>query len=358
MADALQILAPLLSVNEPESQVVEVLVRPGQQISPGELLCVLATTKANFDVEAETSGYIHSVSIARGQTVAAGMVIFEIGPEPPVSIEAAQSKVLDQPRHGVRITDKAQKLARDLDVDLAGLPRDVLVTEAMVRTLAGEQARVAPKLAGLPNEVLLYGGGGHAKTIIDLLRQTRDFQIAGIVADPVPKDSNVLGVPVLGPGELLASLYDRGLRLIVNAVGGIERPRVRAEIFERLAKLGYQFPVIVHRTAVVEPSASIAAGAQIFAMAFIGSAAVLGAGAIVNTGAIVSHDCVLGDYAQLTPGVLLAGHVKVGVGALVGMGVTTQVNVSIGEWARIGNGARIHGDVPPHTIVPAGTVWP
>lgn len=356
------LLAPLLSVNEPESQVLEILVRQGQQVSAGDVLCVLATTKANFDVEAETSGYVQRILIAVGDTVPASAPLFEIGAEPPAMIEQAVSNAavpeLNGVPAGVRITQKAVKLARELRVDPTALPADVLVTEAVVRSLAhpGRVPDVKPAINA--REVLIYGAGGHAKTIIDLLRQTSQFHLAGIVADPPPGETNLLGVPILGASDVLPALYADGIRLIVNAVGGLQSTRVRIEIFERLAKLGYAFPAILHRTAVIEPSAAIAPGVQVFGLAFIGSASSVGFGAIINTGAIVSHDCVIGEYVHLAPGALLAGHVKVGTGALVGMGVTTHMNVTIGEWTRLGNGARIHGDVPPHTVVQAGTSWP
>ena len=46
--------------------------------------------------------------------------------------------------------------------------------------------------------------------------------------------------------------------------------------------------------------------------AYVGSEAHVGFGTIINTGAIVSHDCTLGDYANLSPGAILAGEVTVG----------------------------------------------
>ncbi len=360
------ILAPLLSVNEPEAQIVEVSVEPGQRISIGDLLCVLGTTKANFDVEAEAPGYIHRILITPGQTVEPGAALFEIGSEPLGKTEGEVPDPVKLACDGVpadlRITQKALNLAREIGFDLNLLPRHALVTETLVRAssirtklMAGQPASAA-RTNG--TAVLIYGDGGHAKTIIDLLRQSRHFSLAGVLADPAPVVPDLLGVPVLGTSDVLPSLHEEGLRLIINGVGGTNSPRIRVDIFERLAQFGYAFPTIVHERAVVESSARLAAGVQIFGMAFVGSAATVGFGAIINTGAIVSHDCVIGDYAHLTPGVILAGHVKVGTAALIGMGVTTGVNVTIGDWARIGNGARIHADVPPHTVVQAGTTWP
>lgn len=368
-----QILAPMLSVNEPEAQLVALFVVTGTKVSVGDPLCTLETTKATFEVQAEVEGYIHAVLVAKGQGITAGTVLFEISSEPPTE-PAARLAVSSAPApdggnrpEGLLITEKAVRLAKELGVALDGLPLGTLVTEAVVRDFSNKAATTVETGGKLisevrvpfnANELIILGAGGHANTIIDLVRQASHYHLAGIVANPLPATSEVLGVPVLGGEEVLQSLYDKGIRLMVNGVGAINRNRVRYEVFVRMAERGFAFPRIVHPKAAVEPSAEIAAGVQVFGMAFVGSCVRVGFGAIINTGAIVSHDCKIGDFAHLTPGVLLAGSVEVGTGALIGMGVTTAIGVRIGEWARIGNGARINGDVPPHAIVQAGAIWP
>ena len=370
------VVAPLLSVNEPEAQVVEILVKPGQSVRQGELLCVLATTKASFDVEAEVSGYVHRVMIAPNKNVSAGEPMFEIGPERPLEVEKlmaveARSTPTIEPPEDLRITQKALKLARELKIDLNVLPRDSLVTESVVRTFRLERPPVEepPVKPDLPlpvpevhpcfdaSTLLIYGAGGHAKKIIDLVRQNCCFRLAGVIADPAPTDPDLLGVPILGGSDILPSLWDNGWRLIVNGVGGIHRPLLRVEIFSRLALQRYTFPILIHQAARVSSTATLEAGVQIFDGALIGPSVKIGFGVIINTGTVVSHDCTVGDYAHLTPGVILAGRVKVGRGALIGMGVTTDIDVTIGEWARIGNGCRINADVPPRATIPSGTTW-
>ena len=78
-----QVIAPLLSVNEPDAQVVDLFVTAGSKVAVGDRLCTLETTKATFEVEAEVEGYVHDVLVARGQRVTAGAVLFEISAKPP-----------------------------------------------------------------------------------------------------------------------------------------------------------------------------------------------------------------------------------------------------------------------------------
>ena len=119
--------------------------------------------------------------------------------------------------------------------------------------------------------------------------------------------------------------YQQGVRLAVNAVGGIGDVAVRIKIFQRIAQAGFACPAVVHPTAFVEASAQLSPGVQVFPHAYVGSDVRVGFGSIINTGAIVSHDCILGDYTNLSPGAILAGAVQVGSGALIGMGATINL---------------------------------
>jgi sugar O-acyltransferase (sialic acid O-acetyltransferase NeuD family) len=209
-----------------------------------------------------------------------------------------------------------------------------------------------------PTAIVVYGGGGHGKALIELLRVLGTYHIAGVVDDGLPAGQAILDVPVLGDGEALGPLYQKGVRLAVNAVGGIGDVAVRIKVFQRIAQAGFACPAVVHPTAFVEASARLSPGVQVFPHAYVGSDARVGFGSIINTGAIVSHDCILGDYTNLSPGAILAGAVQIGSGALIGMGATINLEARIGAGARIGNGATVKSDVPERGMVRAGTVWP
>jgi sugar O-acyltransferase (sialic acid O-acetyltransferase NeuD family) len=216
-----------------------------------------------------------------------------------------------------------------------------------------------PHPAGAPPvDVLIFGGGGHGKAVIDLLRVLPGYNPAGVIDDSLAPGSLVLGVPVLGGSADLARIYAGGIHAAVNAVGAVANVPFREEIFARLAKAGFSFPTLVHPTAFVEPSAHLADGVQLFPHAYAGSDAEIGFGVILNVGVMVCHDCKIGRACNISPGAMLAGMVTVGARALVGMGATVNIGVQIGEGARVGNGATVKKDVPPGAIVRAGHIWP
>ncbi len=273
--------------------------------------------------------------------------------KPPQMEGPASEKPLP---NGLRLTAPALALARATGFDLNRLPVGPLITEAQLRDLL---AGGGPGADGaVDRRLIVYGGGGHGKAVIEAVRAAGTHEVVGVVDDGLPGGSQVLGLPVLGGAEALAGLLTQGIRLAANAVGGIGDARSRVRVFQRLVEAGFACPAVIHPTAYVEPSASLSPGVQVMPHAYVGSEAEIGFGAIVNTSAVVSHDCRLAAYANVSPGALLAGGVRVGESALVGMGATVNLGVIIGDGARVGNSAVVKKDVPPGGIVRAGGVWP
>jgi sugar O-acyltransferase (sialic acid O-acetyltransferase NeuD family) len=353
-----EILVPLLNANEPEARLVNIHVKDRQAVEKGALLFTIETTKAASDIESPGAGFVRLLA-KEGDTLAVGdkIALLTESADEPVEIPPGGQPSI--PEGGLRITKPARALAESLGVDLAALPTDRLVTEEVVRQFAGESETLPVDLpASEKPYLLIYGGGGHAKSIIEMVKQIGEYAIAGIVDDDRRlAGKQVLGIPVLGTRALLSALTKHGVTLAANGVGGILDINVRVRVFELLAGAGFSFPVLVHPRATVEPSAVIEEGVQVFANAYVGAEAVLHSRCMVNTNAVVSHDCVIGAYTHIAPGALLAGHVHVGERTLVGMGVTTAIGVKIGSGARIGNGAILLADVPDKTIVQAGRYW-
>lgn len=360
MPDLTPVLIPQLNPNERESLLVDLRVQNGQKINTGDVLVVLETTKSTMEFAAESTGYVLGLAFKQGDTVSAGQLLCYLGVSPDVSLPAAlkaDEPAADDLPAGLRITQPALALARTLGVDLNRLPLNTFVTETVVRGFAPATVSL-PALDIDEKSLIIYGGGGHGKSLVDLVRRQIDYRVIGIVDDGLPVGSSVLDVPVLGGGAVLVALRESGVSLAVNAVGGIGNLAPRLKVFENLKQAGFDFPTVIHPSAMVETSAEIAAGVQIFAQAYVGSAVRIGFGCIVNTGAIVSHDCVLGEMVNISPGAILAGSVQVGARTLIGMGVTVNLEVQVGTGARIGNGATVKVDVPAGGVVRAGSIWP
>ena len=209
----------------------------------------------------------------------------------------------------------------------------------------------------MEKRILIYGAGGHSKTVISLLRLL-NWNITGIMDDAVAPGTAVSGVKVLGNADLLPKLRADGVTCAVNAVGGIGNYSVRWRIFEKLRALDFSFPTLIHPSAFIEDTAVLADGIQVLAQSYISSESSIEFGTLINAGTVISHDGCIGRCVNLSPGALLAGQVTVKDFAQIGMGATVNLGVTVGTAARIGNSAVVKGDVPDNGRVYAGAVWP
>lgn len=354
--------APLLSANEPEAVVVSLAVDEGQAVSEGDVLCVLENTKTTEEVVAERSGFVVGVRVKQGDRVDAGDVLCWLAAAAdwsPPAAAAGGPETVDGLPDGVRITQPALALARELGVDLGSLPVGPLVTADEVRRLAGVSGGAPAALGDGPDPgaIVVFGGGPHGRTLIDLLRAVPPWRVSGVIDDALEPGAIVHGVPVLGGSDAIPRVVADGVSSAANGVAGLTDVDQRIAVFAEMGAAGLAVPALVHPSAVVEPSARVEPGAQVLARAYVGTDAVVGFGSIVNTAAVVSHDCVVHTCANLSPGTVLAGMVVVGEGALLGLNVSVTIGVRIGARAQIGNGAVVNADVPDGAVVRAGTVW-
>lgn len=210
----------------------------------------------------------------------------------------------------------------------------------------------------MDKKILIYGAGGHSKVIISLL-QLLNWEIVGVIDDDEAsighKDS---GVEILGNSSILPELRAQGISNIVNSIGGIGNYAIRWNLFEKLRKLEFSFPTLIHPTAFVEDTAKIADGVQVLAKSYIGAESTIGFGSLINSGTIISHEVQIGRCVNLSPGAMLAGQVRVEDFAQIGMGATINIGLRIGSEACIGNSAVVKADVPAGGVVHAGEIWP
>lgn len=193
---------------------------------------------------------------------------------------------------------------------------------------------------------VIFGAGAQGKITLEIIAAAHPHAECLLADDNTELiGQTCCGRPVIGRGEL-TKLARCGLRLIV-AVG--HNPQ-RLKIAQELAAMGLSFATAVHSSAVVSPSAEMGAGCFVGPLAMVGCGAHIGQHAIINSGAIIEHDCSIDDGASLSPGVRLAGRVRVGAGAFVGTGAVLNPRVTIGAGAIIGAGAVVTRSIDPGMV--------
>lgn len=194
--------------------------------------------------------------------------------------------------------------------------------------------------------ILLVGGGGHCRSVLDSLLRLGEYDEIGII-DREPK-SQIFGVPVVGMDNDLPNLFAQGWHDAAITLGSIGVPKRRLTLYRVLKKIGFHLP------AVVDPSALIGTASELGEGVFIGKRAVVNSGtqvgrcAIINTGAILEHDCSIGGFAHIAPGCTLCGETVVGENTHIGAGSVVRQQVCIGSNSLIGIGSVVAAPIGDH----------
>lgn len=211
-----------------------------------------------------------------------------------------------------------------------------------------------PEVVSAPSttRVVGVGAGGHAKSVIDILRAVGGYVIVGLLdIDAGRHGALVMNVPVCGGDELLARFQADGVGHAFIGIGSVGDPSARRRAYARCRDAGFEIVRAIHPRAVVSPAATLGDGIAVMAGAVINAEAVIGHNVIVNTGAIIEHDCRIADHVHVATGARLAGGVVVEEGAHIGVGAAIREGIHVGARAIVGAGAVVVADVPDGAVV-------
>jgi len=177
-------------------------------------------------------------------------------------------------------------------------------------------------------EILLIGGGGHCKSVIDVIEQEGKFHIVGIIDRPELLGQKTLQYKIIGTDNDLLKLRDKFTYALIT-VGQISSPDLRKKLYEQVLKAGFEIPHIVSPRAYVSAYATVASGTVIMHDAVINASATVGKNCIINTKAIIEHDVSIKDHCHISTGAIVNGEVTIGEGSFVGSSATTKQSISI-----------------------------
>ncbi len=190
-------------------------------------------------------------------------------------------------------------------------------------------------------KLILVGGGGHCKSVIDTVRRLQRYDEVVIVDAAYPDCRKVLDVVAVGDDAALPELKKAGFDEAFVSVGSVKSTALRRSLYRQLKEYGFSLPAIVDPSACVSPYARLAEGVFVAKGAVVNADAKIGRMAIVNTRAVVEHDCVVGDFAHVAVGAVLCGGVSVGSDVLIGAGATVIQGIGIGDGAIVGAGSTV-----------------
>jgi len=184
-------------------------------------------------------------------------------------------------------------------------------------------------------KIILIGGGGHCKSVIDVIEQEKKFQIVGIVDKPNLLGTRVLGYKVIGNDldlEILKKKYNNAL----ITVGHIKSPLLRIKLFNLASKVGFKFPSIISPRAYVSKHSTIGSGTVVMHNVVVNSNVFIGENCIINTKALIEHDCLISNHCHVSTNTTINGNVKIKSKCFIGSNTTTKDGITIKENSFIG----------------------
>ncbi len=183
----------------------------------------------------------------------------------------------------------------------------------------------------MPEQVIVIGGGGHAKVVIDCIESAGDTVI-GILDDGLKPGSTILEIPVLGKVSEYSCFADK--HFIIAIGSNVVRRRIAQSMDVR-------WYTAIHPKSVISRYAEIGEGSVVMANAAVNAGAVIGRHCIINTASIVEHDNRIEDYVHISPNASLGGTVYIGETVHIGIGAAVKNNISICSGCTVGAGAVV-----------------
>lgn len=189
-------------------------------------------------------------------------------------------------------------------------------------------------------KIVLIGGGGHAKSVIDVIEQEGRYEIVGIIDQRIElHETKVLGYEVLGDDTKLPEILTSCKNAII-AIGQIRSNEPRVRTAAMLKKLGFTLPKVISPLAYVSSHAHIGEGTIVMHGAIVNANAVVESNCIINSKALIEHDAIIEENCHISTGAIVNGGTVVKANSFFGSGAVSKEYSEVGGFIKAGSVAK------------------
>jgi sugar O-acyltransferase (sialic acid O-acetyltransferase NeuD family) len=170
-------------------------------------------------------------------------------------------------------------------------------------------------------DIILVGGGGHCKSVIDVIEQQNLYRIVGIVDMKENLGKEILGYPVIAEDNDLVHLTQQYTHFHIT-LGFLKNPNRRIEIYQQLIAANANFPSVISPNAYISKHSQIGKGTAIMHFAQVNAGAIIGNNCIINSKALIEHDSIVKDHCHISTGSNINGNVVVEEACFIGSNST------------------------------------
>ena len=195
-----------------------------------------------------------------------------------------------------------------------------------------------------PHKIVIFGGSGHAKVIVDIIESNNNFELIGFIDKLIPADTIVLNYKVIGDESSLPKLMSK--YKFNKGVVGIGDNFVRSKVVDFIKRTAPEFQFIncIHNSAKISNYCEFGVGNVVMPGVSINASTIISDHCILNTNSSLDHDCRMGSYSSLAPNSAIGGNCSIGKFSYVGIGASIFQGVSIKENCILGGGSVLNKD--------------
>lgn len=194
----------------------------------------------------------------------------------------------------------------------------------------------------MSKNIILIGGGGHCKSVIDVA-ELAGYNILGILDMPEEVGKSVLDYKVIGMDDDIPQYVDKAEFIIT--VGFIKNPAIRIRIYNRIKEAGGKLATIIASTAHVSRYATLGEGTVVMHQAVVNAGAKIGENCIINTFCNIEHDAVIGAHCHISTGTMVNGDCKVGDRVFIGSQSVLANGIIVGDDIVVGAGSFVRKSI-------------
>ena len=197
-------------------------------------------------------------------------------------------------------------------------------------------------------DIIVYGAGGHGKTVIDMIEEQGLYRIVGVLDDHEDGADELLGYPVIRNGEKI----DHIIRQVYGGVVAIAENHTRSRIVSKIEAISpeFDFVNIINPVVSISRHAKLGQGIVIMFGVRIGADATIGGHCVICSNSTIAHDSDIGDYVFVGTQVGCSGSVAIGAHSYVLSGSVIINNTTVGHHTVVGSASNVLNDLPSNVV--------
>ena len=368
-----------INVSDEDYKLTSIYKNSFDKIKKGDLLFSYESSKADFDVESESDGYIYfDKKIKIGDIIKVGSIV-SIVSDSPISEKEIEEKFLDESKLDSNsskdqiFTKKALLLIDEFNINKKIFSKHKIINESIVRsTINSESLFNNPEQdinyyysdskqskfdssidkKGL-KKLAIIGAGKAALQLLDAIVSEKKYYPECYYDNNKDLTGKLLlNIPIIGQIDIekIKKDYDNNKfdEIIISFSGNINQ---RKRIYEEIVKSNIPIANVIHPSAVISNFCKIGFGNIIFANVRIGPFVEIKNYNVISAYCSIEHHNFIDSNNTFGPAVITSGSCTINNENKFGTGIFIEPRIKIGNNCLISSGVILRQDVPDNSTV-------